>query len=196
MTKLAVLSLALMACGGGSNEDSSEFEAAAASMEGIYQVQSYTRNDSACSPGGESILGGDGFAAAYTQKFLGITLLSVISCDSPQDCRDKLAAEQRGEGFQIDFLFSVELLGNDGELIGSSASTGFGDGSVCTDAELGDTVLTLAGSELRLEQAITIADDFPVDGDGFCTTVAASEAAEGKSCSEMEVLTATFFEPL
>jgi hypothetical protein len=194
MTKLAVLSLALMACGGGG--DSSDFDAAAASMEGIYQVQSYTRNDNACSPGGESILGTDGFAIAYKQQFLGTTLLSLISCESPQDCRDKLAAEQRGEGFQIDFLFSVQFVGNDGELLGSGTSTGFGDGSVCTNAELSDTVLTLTGSELRLEQAITIADDFPVDSNGFCTTVAASEAAEGKACSEMEVLTATFFEPL
>lgn len=183
-----------MACGGGGSSD--EFEAAAASMEGIYQVQSYTRNDNACSPGGESIVGADGFAAAYTQTFLGITLLSVLSCESPADCRDKLAAEKAGEGFQIDFLFSVQFLGDSGELTGSGASTGFGDGEVCTEAELTATLLTLTGSELRLEQAITIADDFPVDDDGFCTTRDASAAAEGKTCSQMEVLTATFFEPL
>ncbi len=183
-----------MACGGGSSDD--DFDAAAASMEGIYQVQSYTRNDNACSAGGESILGADRFAAAYTQKFLGITLLSVISCASPADCRDKLAAERAGEGFQIDFLFSVQFLGGDGELIGSGASTGFGDGEVCTEAELTATLLTLAGSELRLEQAITIADDFPVDSNGFCTTSGASAAAEGKTCSQLKVLTATFFEPL
>lgn len=195
MTKyLAVVGLAAAACGGGGG--SAEFEAAAESMEGIYQVQAYTRNDGACAPGGESILGEDTFVIASKSEVIGTPFLSLISCASPEDCRAKLAAERAGEGFAIDFTFAVQKLGPEGELLGSGASTGFGDGEVCTDAEVTDTVLTLAGSELRIEQAITVADDFPVDNNGFCTTTSAQQAAAGKTCSQMEVLTATFFEPL
>lgn len=195
MKYLALVGLAAAACSGGDGRDD-EFVAAAESMEGIYQVQSFTRNDTACAPGGASILGSDRFAIAAKREILGRPFLDLISCASPSDCRDKLAAERAGEGFQIEFLFTLAALGDDGELTGEGASTGFGDGEVCREAELSDSLLTLAGSELRLEHAIVVADEFPVDSDGFCTTIAAAQAAAGKPCSQMEVLTATFLEPL
>lgn len=193
MKLLAMIGLALTAC--TSSGSSSDFEESAASIEGIYRVQSYTRNDSSCAPGGESLLGSDRFAAVFSGEVFGRPFLDIVSCASAADCRDKVAATKAGGGFAIDFSFTLTGVGQGGALTGAGASTGFGDGEVCREAEISTTVLTLVDESLRLEQAITIAADYPAE-DGVCSTTAAQQAAEGATCSAMEVLTATFFESL
>lgn len=192
MKLLAILGLALTAC---TSSGSSDFEATASTVEGIYRVQAYTRNDSSCAPGGESLLGGDRFAVVFRGEGLSQLFVDVVSCASAADCRDKVAAANAGDGFSIDFSFTLTGVDQDGALTGATVSTGFGDGDVCREAELSTTVLTLVDESLRLEQAITIAADYPAD-DGVCSTAAAQQAAEGATCSAMEVLTATFFEAL
>jgi hypothetical protein len=54
----------------------------------------------------------------------------------------------------------------------------------------------LTASGIRIENAITIADDYPVTSDGFCTTTETQRAAQGNPCSELEVLTAELVEDL
>ncbi len=173
----------------------SDFEDTAAAIEGIYRVQSYTRNDSSCQPGGESLLGSDRFAAVFTGEVFGRPFLDIVSCSSAADCRDKVAATKSGTGFVIDFSFTLTSVGPGGALTGAGVSTGFGDGETCREAEMSTTLLTLVDESLRLEQALTIAADYPAE-DGICSTTAAQQAAQGATCSAMEVLTATFFEPL
>lgn len=192
MKHLALVGLSLMAC---TSHGASEFDQVASELEGIYQVQSYTRNEQACSPGGEDRLGDDRFAAAFTGEVFGIQFLEVVSCASPADCRDKVAAARSNQAYQLEFSFTVSELGANGELLGGGASTGFADNGVCRDAEITATTLVLADSALRLEQAITVAPDFPT-ADGVCSTRAAQDAAADRTCSELEVLTATFFESL
>lgn len=195
MKLLAILGLALTACTSSGSSDPSEFEETAAGVEGIYRVQSYTRNDSSCAPGGESLLGSERFAAVFSGEALGRPFLHILSCASAANCRDNVAAAKSGTGFLIDFSFFLTGVGQNGALTGAGTSTGFGDGEVCREAELTTTLLTLVDESLRLEQAITIAADYPAE-DGSCSTTAAQQAAEGATCSAMEVLTATFLETL
>ncbi len=188
------LSVMLAACSGDGGF--SRFDEAAANVEGIYKVSSYTRNDQACTPdGGVSQLGDDTFALAVTQSFAGQHVLTVVSCASSEDCRAKLADIRSNQGYPIEFEFTVSNITSDDLLTGAGVSTGFSNNGTCTGGELSTTRLELVGTRLHIEQAITIADDYPADG-GFCTTEAARKNAEGNACSEMEVLTAELFEVL
>jgi hypothetical protein len=183
------LLVSVAACGDSS---SSRYDELAASMEGIYSVQTYTRNEAACAPGGDSQLGTDVFAVVARESVFGTKYLSVRSCGSIAECRAVLA----GQGAGHDFTFAVYTPDDDGSLSGEGRSTGFGDGTTCREGEVTATTLTLAGGALRVEQQITIADDYPVDSEGFCSTDAAAAAAAGNSCSQLEVMTATFVEAL
>jgi hypothetical protein len=191
MKHLFVSGLALAACGGGGGDDS-DFVLASAGMVGIYSLDSYTLNETACSPGGESISGEHSFAVAFQEKVFGFDLLTIMSCESPADCRAKVDDRT---GFLIDYSFTVQFVGADGELTGGGSSSGFNLDGTCQEGSVFDTVLTLTGGQLRIEQGLTIADDYPADGD-FCDTRSAQQAADGNSCSQMEVLTATFVEEL
>lgn len=182
--------LGLGACGGGG-----ELGELASEMEGIYQVSAYTRNEAACAPGGESVLGQDGFVFVVRQELFGQDFVSAMSCSSITDCRDKHARLEAGELFGVDFSFAVSQVGVNGTLIGQGASSGFSEGELCVEGELTTTTFALDGDTLLVEQTITLANDYPADG-GFCTTAGAQAAAEGNACSQMETLTATFVEPL
>ena len=119
----------------------------------------------------------------------------MTSCASVPDCREKLADIRAGEGFALDFQFAVDEVGEGDVLIGHGVSTGCGSDGVCTMGEVTKTTLQLIGLQLRIEEAITLADDYPAD-DGFCTTDLAKKNAEGNACSQMEVLTADLIEVL
>jgi hypothetical protein len=188
-TKFLPLLLAFTAC--TDSGSSSDFEQAASGMVGIYRIDSHTRNELACSPDGAAVEGTHEFAVGFMQKFFGIELLTFYSCASPADCRDKAT---NTTGFLIDFSFSVQFVG-DGELTGGGGSSGFNRDGVCEEGEVWDTRLTLTGSSLRIQQGITVSDNYPAD-DGTCATDLAADAADGNECSKMEVLTATFVEEL
>lgn len=191
------LSLALSLAAGCTGGSSSDFDDVAADVTGIYRVSTYTHNDQACEPGGTSKLGTDGFAIATTHVIFGIHFLTVTSCASPDDCRQKQALIDGGTAIvPIQFSYAVQFVGAGGTLTGQGADTGFGSGGVCTDGAVSATTLSLTGTALRIEQAITIADDYAQDAQGFCSTDAAKAAASGNSCSELEVLTADFAEAL
>ena len=192
MKKLACLGLlAFAGCDGGN----AAFNDAAAGVEGIYQVSAYTRNDAACAPGGDSQLGNDKFAVAFTQTIFGNHVLTVTSCASAADCRAKLADMRANEPVLLDFQFAVSELAANDVLVGFGASTGFSDGGVCRQGEVTETKLELIGSQLRIEQAITLADDYAAE-DGFCTTALAQKNADGNACSQLELLTAELLEVL
>lgn len=192
MQKLACLALVVFtAC----DAHDAAFDDAAASVEGIYQVTAYTRNEAACTAGGTSLLGNDRFAVAFTQTIFGSRVLTVTSCASAADCREKLADMRANEPVLLDFQFSVNELAADDTLAGLGASTGFEQDGVCTEGSLARTKLELIGTRLQVEQAITIADDYLPDG-GFCTTELAQKFAEDNACSQLEVLTAELLEVL
>lgn len=180
----------LAACGGGS-----AIEDAGARYEGIYSVTEYTLNEQACTEGGTSQLDTERFAFVSLNSFAGIDYVALNSCAGVDDCRTKLA-ELRSDGFTLsDFDFIADQV--DGkDLIGAGVSTGFGGNATCTMAEVTASRWTLSLPDLRIEKRITIADDYPQDSEGFCTTELAKEAAKGNECSQFELVTATFLEKL
>jgi hypothetical protein len=191
MKHLAVLAFALGACGGGS-----KFDSIAQDMEGVYQVGGFTHNDAACSPGGSSQLGTDQFAIVTEQTVFGIKLVSAFSCSSTADCHDKKTSLDSGDLFiSSEWSFGADQASGD-SLVGNGADTGFADGSLCKQGSATTTTFALSGEALSISQEITIADDYPVDSQGFCSTDAARAAAANHSCSQFELLTATFVESL
>ena len=195
MTKLACLAgfIAIIAAGCTENTPST-FDDTAKNMEGIYQVSSLSRNAAACSPGGASLLGTDRFAVAFTQTIFGNRVLTVTSCASAADCREKLADMRAQEPVSLQFQYAANEI--DGEaLSGLGADSGFEEDGVCTQGALMSTKLERVGSQLRVEQSITIANDYLPDN-GFCTTTLAQKFAESNACSQMETLTAELLETL
>jgi hypothetical protein len=190
----SLLLVSLVACDG--NSSSGNFDELASEMEGIYRVTSYTRNEAACVPGGENALGSDGFMFVTTQELFGTKLVSAMSCASVADCRDKQARVAAGDGVAIDFSFAASEVGTNNTLVGQGASTGFDEDGVCTGGELTTSTFRLTDGGLEIDLAITVAEDHPVDSDGFCTTSATQRAAQGLACSEMEALGAEFVEAL
>lgn len=187
--------LGLVLCVAACGEGEGEFEQAATAVEGIYQVQTYTRNEQACSSGGVDAIDNDRFAVAVQQQLLGQRFLSVVSCASAIDCRAKLDDIRAGHGYTLEFQFVVSEA--DGDLLrGAGASTGFGSSGTCTRGEVTATTLELVGTSLAIEKRITVADDYPADSDGFCTTELTRKYAEGNACSQLEVLTAALVEVL
>src|SRR5262245_44540512 len=92
-----VLLTALAACGGGSH-----FDDVAGNVEGIYMVNTYTRNEAACSEGGMSVLGMDTFAFATKVSFSGLSFLTIASCASVADCHLKVDEVHNGGGSGTD----------------------------------------------------------------------------------------------
>jgi hypothetical protein len=174
------------------------FDEVAASVEGIYRVDTHTENLAACAPGGDDLMDPDvdGYLAVKSRSVFGYSYLPMISCASPADCRDKLAAWDRSESFNLDFSFAVEKLASDGDLAGGGASTGYWMDDTCTEGSVFETVAIVEGDVLDITLRRTIADTYPVDEDGFCTTDLAREAAAGNQCSQFEQLTATFVDGL
>jgi hypothetical protein len=195
MFKFTSLLLLVGACTSNSGSGGS-FEELSSEMEGIYRVTSHTRNEAACVPGGDSILGTDGFAIMKRMPFFGdIEILNVFSCASPADCRARLAQFEAGEAVPNELSFSASEAGPNGTVIGQSAGTGFSEGNVCTGGELTTSTFALTADGIRIETGVVIAPDYPSD-DGLCSTTATQRAASGVACSEMEILEADFVESL
>jgi hypothetical protein len=151
----------------------------ASDMTGIYRVTAFTHNSTACVPGGDSVLGADRFAVISSKEFFGQTMVSAVSCASVTDCRDKAAREAAGESFPIEFWFTASQVGSADTLVGQIASTGFEDGGICTQGELSTATFALTATGIQIENAITIADDYPVTSEGFCSTTETQKAAQG-----------------
>jgi hypothetical protein len=132
---------------------------------------------------------------AFTQTVFGGSVLTVTSCASAADCRAKLADMRANEPVLLEFQFAASEVGANASLLGRGAATGFQEDGVCTSGEVTRTTIELVGSQLRVEQAITIADDYLPDT-GFCTTELAQKFAGDNSCSRMELLTAELLEVL
>lgn len=190
LTSLALLITGMTACA------DSAFVTEAERVEGIYQLQLHTLNTEACLPGGEPVVGTDGYAIARQREVLGLETLEVWSCASPAECRTKLADFDRGQPQSIDFMFTVYSVESAGTLSGRGADTGYNRDGVCTSGGITTTQLAIEGDALRIEQGFIFADDYPQPKPNTCTTDAAERAAAGNSCAQLEILTAVRVEAL
>lgn len=186
--------LALAGCGGDGGDGG--LGALATEVEGIYTVDSYTRNEEACAAEGASVLEEleERFLVVTVREALGQQYVSAVSCADVADCRAKAAADEYAAQYMANFTRA------EGEgLAGTQVSTGWSgsEGDLCTAPERLELSLVKVGDEgLRLETRTTVGDDYPADSDGFCTTDGGAAATKGKPCAQLEVLTATFSELL
>lgn len=197
MTKLLglafIASTAFLTACADSGDD---FGDAAAELSGIYKISTYTRNDTACAPGGGSLLEptSDGYLVTLEQELFGTPILTLFSCESPSDCRLKANKAAAGELSSSDFAFQMNETEGDA-LVGHGASSGVFQNGKCIGGSALDTKLTRNGVALTIEQKETPAGAFDAE-DGICWTDAAREHAEGNSCTAMEQLTAELVEAL
>ncbi len=178
--------LAVSACTGDPFGDQ------AASVEGIYRVDSHTRNETGCSPGGAAVEDAQTLAVAKRGDVFGIETLQILSCADVADCRVKASP-----AFEGPISFSFMLTGVDGDaLTGFEATSGFTTaGSTCEMPELSNLTLVMDGDALQLEKRTQIGADY-MSANGACTTDQGRASAEAAPCSELETLTATRLEDL
>ncbi len=167
-------------------------EQAGAELEGIYRLQTHTRNDAGCDLEGESVLDAEtaGYLALYTNEAMGEQFVQATACAGPDDCREK-AGLSRAMGTYWTAFELVFSEPDTGGLLGDEVSTG--TASMSADDPCYGTVsehrLEPTEGGIRIEQRATVIDEFPKD-DRFCTTDAARAAARGAACSRLVVITA------
>jgi hypothetical protein len=175
-----LMALATGACGGGSM---SEFE-------GIYQANSWTRNDTACDTEGASILETAFETDFYIKEenFLGAKFLNVKFCADQADC-EMLASDS--ETIHLG-MWGFDR-GSDGNGWTSEFYSGFPDTNNLCQGEFVTTKMTgMSGQSVRIEVREVTAGGFAPDSDGFCDDDAGKAAAEGQPCTSLEVMTANF----
>jgi hypothetical protein len=189
---LVPLALAHVACGDSDDKSSDGAEggvsdAAVASFEGLYELDAYTENPSACDTPGPStfeaktdrlfVMVG---ASAFGQKYL-----QLASCDEASCASTVAAIRQQGIFSPEYFLILSSEVGPD-ELGGFSAGTGFEMDGVCTEREYETHELTRTGDAVHIESRSIPLSDAPVE-DGFCVVRPAEqrEEAAGRPCGAL-----------
>jgi hypothetical protein len=167
-------------------------------LEGVYQIQTYTHNEQSCTEEGQSVLEQrtERFLFVVSSFLLGQPYLMAASCASVDDCKGKLARARAMEASLTEFSFSFTTAIDDHTFGGRAADTGSsGGGAFCTDSKVNDHTLSRAADKsIRIEDKITLVGDHPKDSDGSCSSDGTLAAAVGKSCSQLDALTAQFIE--
>jgi hypothetical protein len=167
-------------------------------LEGIYQIQTYTHNEQSCTEEGQSVLEQrtERFLFVVSSFVLGRPYVMAASCVSVDDCRGKLARARAMEASLTEFSLGFTTAIDDHTVGGRGVDTGSsGAGAFCTDSKINDHALARAADKsIRIEDKITIVGDHPKDSDGSCSSDGTLAAAVGKSCSQLDALTAQFIE--
>ena len=187
ITGLVVIG-SLIACTGAALS----VEQTGAELEGIYRLQTHTRNDAGCDLEGESVLGDEtaGYLALYTNEAMGKKVVQATACAGADDCREKAGLSRAMGSYWTAFELVFSEPGAGG-LLGDEVSTG--TASMSADdpcyATVSEHRLQAVDGGIRIEQRSTVVDEFPKE-DRFCTTAAARAAAREAACSRLVVITA------
>jgi hypothetical protein len=153
-------------------------------LEGVYEIESWTQNDTGCDSDGASILADqtDDHFYLKAENLFGQEFLNLVLCEGLAACTVLAGEDTINLGFGLDS-------GSDGAgWTGSGYSLG---GSDTCSGEIRDNRLEeTAGGELRFEIRRTFVEGVPLDADGFCDSDAAIEMAESQGCEGLEVTTA------
>lgn len=169
---------ALAGCGG---EDGS-------ALQGIYVITAWTRNDAACTEGASILPQADTAMYLKNEAFFGTRYLHARYCLDVAECEVDAAED---DTLFLDGHFLDRGNDGDGWTGGSFSGTSDDQGNCMGDFDE-DLLTGEAGGEIRLEIRTIPVDGFQEDADGFCPYEDARAAAEGGTCSGLEVVTATF----
>jgi hypothetical protein len=182
--------LAALACACGGDDDSGS--ASSTGLGGIYEMTAWTHNETGCASEGPSILDtqSDKFLMVRGNRIFGVFVIEIVPCASLTDCR----AEAMDSALN---LTALGLLDSGSDSAGWTGGRIFAGGSSTCSGEVTETALRAEGAmAITIEAWTTKTGEFPLDSEGFCSTDDAKQAAQGKPCSELQVLRATLVESL
>lgn len=154
------------------------------SLEGIYEIQSWSENTRGCDSDGESILAmqSDDHFYLKAENFFDQEFLNLVMCEGVEACAVLAADDTINLGFGLDS-------GSDSQgWTGAGYSLG---GSESCSGEIRDNRLAETSSgELRFEIRRTFVAEVPLDSEGFCDSDVAIEMAASQGCEALEVTSA------
>lgn len=167
---------------------------------GIYQIESHLRRTDGCEGTLEPIPADEGFSHLYLrdERETGYLEASLYGCLSAAECRKFKVSIQDGT-FQFIPAMSVSFFETDGQggLRGEMHMTGFLKEGVCRSGYVKPMTLeVLPDDRIRYVGRKTLAADYPQHAKYGCSTELAAEAAVGRPCSEIDIITARFVEAL
>lgn len=199
---LSSLGLALSGCGSSNNDDGggqSLSQATSQTYEGTYELTAFTYNAAGCDSEGASTFDSKlerSFVMVGAEAF-GTRYMPLASCKDAADCAATVSAIRASGIYAPEYSLMLSTESGPDELGGFSAGTGFLEGSVCTGREYSAITLTRAGDTIRVESRLTPLADAPPE-DGICWAEPAKQRAEaeGRPCTELEVISGRKVGPL
>lgn len=182
--RISLLGLLLIGCGGGSDGGGGT------SFEGIYRVDTWTRNLMACDVEGPSVATShEPLFYVKNESFIGAKFVNVNGCDDIATC--KMDANDKDTIHIGSFTFEE---GDDASGWTTRNAFAFDVQGMCKGGVI-DTQLTITSTMLRMEQRHVEAVPFPPSsGEDECPDDKVEMAAQGQPCDELQVVTATFQE--
>jgi hypothetical protein len=184
---------------GCSGEAEGTDEASVQQLDGVYALESFTRNEAGCDAEGESVVD------ALQQQYFVIRRLSspiaytmVAACAEPAACHELGAAIASHQSFSSSWSLTLGYQDDAGYPRGHEVSSGLGtsDG-MCTDRVIQDTLTSQPEANLvRLETRTFPLPDQPQDSDGFCVARPDEPTPSDAACAMLEVATGRLVEPL
>ena len=201
---LSCLGLALSGCGGSDNDDggghgSSLSQATIQTYEGSYELTAFTHNAAGCESDGASTL-----AAKQERSFvmvgaeaLGSAYVNLDSCADAAECGAVVSAIRARGSYSAEYALILSTEAGLDELGGFSAMSGGLVSGVCTRRKYVAITLTREGDAVRVEsRSIPLADAPPEDGICWAEPAKQRAEAEGRPCSELEVISGRKVGPL
>jgi hypothetical protein len=178
--RITLLGLLLIGCGGGSGGGTS--------FEGIFKVDTWTENPTACTAEGPSVAATrEPFFYVKNESFLGAKFVNVNGCADLTVC--KTEANDKDTIHIGSFAFEE---GSDGAGWTEHSAFAFDVQGQCKGG-VTDTTLTITKTMFRIESRHVAALPFPPStGEDECPDAKVEEAAKGQPCDQLEVVTATF----
>jgi hypothetical protein len=200
--QLAIVAVSCLLCAcsddDGTGSGAAQLKTEGDALSGIYQLSSITRNEMGCDMEGPAQSNvNDSYLYLVTDVAFGVSYVKVDSCADVADCQAKNQMRQALEIYLIDFSYTFSSSPGPEQLSGETAYTGLSGGPLCERPSLETQLLVSDGAgNLTIEARKATGDDYPPDSEGFCTTDLGRKASEGKPCSELEVVRASFVQAL
>ncbi len=172
-----------MCCGGD--------EGVSTSLEGVYEINTWTENPDGCDAEGPSVLP-NSFGTTHfyvkNENFFGQSYVGVVACDGVAACQVK------AEEVFIDlFFFGPLVLGNDDEGWRNDDSSCGGGGTI----PYPDLLMLPDGEDaVLLESRIKTLDDPPEDDEGFLDCEAGFAQVAALPCEKLVVVSGTLVDAL
>lgn len=164
------------------------------SFQGIYAVNSATQNQESCELEGEAVSVPD-YLYLVEMDYKKAQLLRADSCADLSTCRDSMArglsqpAVLGEAGLDFVYVSDHDTVFGDLRQVDPNATPGLCEGRRVV------TVLTRDGEGIRIE-ARTVLAQYAPNAEGLCDPDQGDEALLASSCSQLDVITASFSESL